>query len=652
MADRPPDSSPGRSADVGVALFLRFVRTSPDAIAVTRRSDGRILLANAAFLRLIGFKRDEVMGRTTLDLGIWVDEAERERLLEAVRQGPTGGVEFRLRRKSGEIRLVESSVQPIDLRGEECILAIDRDVTHRKLFEAERRRAHELLRATVESTTDGILVVDNTGRVTFANERFGQMWRIPPEVLETGSDRNLLEFVLDQLRAPEAFLSKVRQLYGSDSESFDTLLFRDGRIFERYSRPLIHGRGREGRVWSFRDVTNQRRAEEATRDAELKYRSLVEKIPAITYIDAARRSGRTLYISPQTKDILGFTQQEWLDDPALLATHVHPDDRFAWGEMNRRCDQTGDPFRQEYRIVRKDGRVVWVRDEASLVRDEQGRPQFWQGVMFDITERKRTEEQLEQAWQKEIEAGRQLRALDDMKNTFLQAVSHELRTPLTAVLGSALTLEREDVELAPEDQRSLLKGIANNARKLNQLLTDLLDMDRLARGIIEPKRVRTDVGELVKLAVEASGLLVNHPVDMQIEPVILAVDPPKIERIVENLLANTARHTPPGTPVWVKVQASSEGALISVEDGGPGVPPALRESIFQPFQQGRSRNPHSPGVGIGLTLVARFAELHGGRAWVEGRIGGGSAFRVFLPRAPMASEALAGEPEKPLFRGV
>jgi signal transduction histidine kinase len=117
--------------------------------------------------------------------------------------------------------------------------------------------------------------------------------------------------------------------------------------------------------------------------------------------------------------------------------------------------------------------------------------------------------------------------------------------------------------------------------------------------------------------------------------VTVSLDPAKVERIIENLLANAARHTPEGTPVWVRVeQPPGGGVLLAVEDAGTGVPAELRDSVFEPFRQGPDTPTHAPGVGIGLTLVARFAELHGGRAWVEERPGGGSSFRVLIPDAP------------------
>jgi signal transduction histidine kinase len=148
---------------------------------------------------------------------------------------------------------------------------------------------------------------------------------------------------------------------------------------------------------------------------------------------------------------------------------------------------------------------------------------------------------------------------------------------------------------------------------------------------VEPNRRPTDVGALVTRVVEASEICGGRPVTVEAEEVVLAIDAAKVERIVENLVANTARHTPAGTGIWVRVSPLDGGVLIAVEDEGEGVPRELKEAIFEPFRQGPQRSRHSPGVGIGLSLVARFAELHGGRAWVEDRAGGGASFRVFLP---------------------
>jgi signal transduction histidine kinase len=163
-------------------------------------------------------------------------------------------------------------------------------------------------------------------------------------------------------------------------------------------------------------------------------------------------------------------------------------------------------------------------------------------------------------------------------------------------------------------------------------VNDLLDLDRLERGIVEPDRRSTDVGQLVRrlvreLAVEA------HPVEVEADDRVAEIDPVQVERIVENLVVNACTHTPDGTPIWVKVLHERGGTAIVVEDAGPGVPEEIRPVIFEPFRQGGSGR----GLGIGLSLVSRFAELHGGWARVGDRDGGGARFEVFLPDVPAKS---------------
>ncbi len=386
------------------------------------------------------------------------------------------------------------------------------------------------------------------------------------------------------------------------------------------------------------DITERKEAEAQLREAEEKFRTIVENNPAIIYtqeFDPDDPSvSRTTYISPRQPEIFGYTVDDVLRDPTLWTRIIHPDDRqrvlAADVESNA---STSDRFSMEYRMISNDGRIIWVQDDAQIVRIE-GRPPFWQGFLLDITERKQAEEQLARALEVERDAAQRLRALDEMKNTFLQAVSHDLRTPLAAILGLAITLGRGDMQLPEDDARDLARRIADNAKRLDRLVMNLLDMDRLARGITTPKMEAVDVATVVKRVMDESDLIPASRLNANLESVVLPVDVSKVERIIENLLANTARHTPADASVWVSVLPDPSGVLILVEDDGPGVAQDIREEIFEPFRQGPDAPSHSPGVGVGLALVRRFAELHGGRAWVEERSGGGASFRVLLPRQP------------------
>jgi PAS domain S-box-containing protein len=401
----------------------------------------------------------------------------------------------------------------------------------------------------------------------------------------------------------------------------------------------------------------QLRAELATRgelerrliDVEASLQALLERLPGVVYALSPEAPNSVLYMSSQIQTLLGVTAADFTGDPELLRRLVHPDDLEWVAAECERTNQTGEPFSGEYRMRAADGQVRWVRDEAVLIRAGDGRPLFWQGILTDMTTSHLTAERLAEALDREQEAAHQfaaalereraaaehLRAVDEMKTTFLQAVSHDLRTPLTTILGIALTLEHRAAGLPASDLADLLHRLSGNARKLDRLLGDLLDLDRLARGTLTPRRQPVDLGALVHRVVDDAGVRDEHPVVVDAPPLLLAADAPKLERIIENLLVNAAKHTPSGTPIWVRLRATDDGGvLLAVEDEGPGVPAQLREQIFQPFRQGRTIADHAPGSGIGLALVAQFAGLHGGRAWVQDRPGGGASFRVFLPDTP------------------
>jgi signal transduction histidine kinase len=284
-----------------------------------------------------------------------------------------------------------------------------------------------------------------------------------------------------------------------------------------------------------------------------------------------------------------------------------------------------------------------------VARDITERRQAQQELRASLDRERAAIERLAAALAKEQAATEHLRDLDELKSGFLQAVSHDLRTPLASVLGIALTLERSRQALPSTEVDELLGRLSANARRLDRILSGLLDLDRLTRGVVEPRRERLDLGELVAGVVDQAqaDLVGDHPVHVDLESIEIAVDSAKVERIVENLLVNASRHTPPGTPIWVRVDRRTPGALLTVADAGPGVPAEQRERIFQPFHRGPGEASHAPGSGVGLALVAQFAGLHGGRAWVEPRIGGGACFQVLLPDSP---EGAPKAPSAPVTR--
>ena len=162
---------------------------------------------------------------------------------------------------------------------------------------------------------------------------------------------------------------------------------------------------------------------------------------------------------------------------------------------------------------------------------------------------------------------------------------------------------------------------------MERLLSDILDSDPMRRADLCPDLC--NVGEVVSRVLANIDLGPDHPVTTDIAPAMAKVDPVHLERIAENLLSNARNHLAAGVPIWVRVSPQAGGVLIAVDDAGKGVDPEIVSTIFEPFRRGADAG--SRGLGLGLSLVSRFAQLHGGRAWVENRPEGGASFRVFLP---------------------
>ncbi|HYX89254.1 MAG TPA: MASE1 domain-containing protein [Gaiellaceae bacterium] len=303
-------------------------------------------------------------------------------------------------------------------------------------------------------------------------------------------------------------------------------------------------------------------------------------------------------LEPQSLEI---TYERYLE-------RIHPDDRGQAKAIVAHAAATGSSFVFEHRTVLDDGRVRWLQGRGRVLLNDAGKPVRMVGTSQDVTERKQ---------------------LDELRDTILSTVSHELRTPLTSIIGFAITLRERGRTLEPAIYNEIVDHLADQSGRLQALLGDLLDLDRLRLGLMQPTFRLTDVGELVERVVNGRQAD-SRRVELDAGRIVAEVDAPKVERIVENLIVNAVKHTPPEAPISVRVESEDGGVLISVDDRGPGVAAGDRDAIFKLFQRG-DRVSGVPGAGVGLALVSQFAALHGGRAWVEENPGGGASFRVLLP---------------------
>jgi PAS domain S-box-containing protein len=621
--------------------YRTLIEQIPAITYMEDASTGDAIYTSPQVASLLGY--DEHEWGTYDQWSTAIHPGDRERVVEEdSRTNVTGDpfrCEYRLIAKDG--RVVWVLDEAVLMRDEAGVArywqGVRFDITARKEAEEQLRDAEERYRGLIE-TIPAVTYIDTVDELSQAvymspqvEDIFGytaQEWIADDSLWERGvhpDDRAAVTELVTRLNEDGTPYHAEYRFIRPDGRtvwvSDHAVVLRDAEGRPRFSQGV------------FFDITARREAEDQLRDAEERYRAIVEHVPAAIYLDQADRSMRSVYVSPQIEDITGMTPEEWIEDPELWLKLVPAEDRETVSRSYMEAMAQERPWQAEYRLMTRDGRTIWVHDETTVLRDEQGHPTYLQGVLMDITERKLAEQALRESEQRERDAAERLRALDEMKNTFLAAVSHELRSPLTSILGLSLTLERSP-DMGDLDRNDLLERLSSNARKLDRLLKDLLDIDRLNRGIVEPAYRTADVGALARRAVESLEALHARTVVIDTQPLVLTVDPPKIERIVENLAMNAARHTDEDRTIWVRVHPHDGGALLSVEDDGPGVPPELREAIFEPFRQGPTASPHSPGTGIGLSLVTRFAQLHGGRAWVDEREGGGAAFRVFIPAGP------------------
>jgi len=506
----------------------------------------------------------------------------------------------------------------------------------------------QILRAVLDSTADGILVVDDHGRVLMANQRFTELWGIPRELAETRDDRKLLEFVLDQLCDPQAFLAKVEQLYGSSHESLDILQLKMNRVFERYSAPLLRDGAIMGRVWSFRDITVRTRMESALRESEARFRFLYNASPVLMHsVDAA---GRVVEVNDHWLAVMGYRREQVLGR-RVVEFLSEQSQAYAENVAIPRLMRRGGVKDVRLEFITASGETIDALLTGLAVYDDNGVFERAIAVAVDVSERRRAEAE-RRRMETQMMHAQKLESLGVLAG----GIAHDFNNLLVGILGNADLALAEIAAGAPGRER--LSEIVESSERAAELCGQLLAYT--GKGQLDVRPI--DLSDLVRdtanlLAVSlSSGVALDYQLADDLPAV--DVDVTQIRQILMNLVTNASEavgdsggHVTVRTDVadcseaFLQELAPGDGlpagryAVVEVTDDGRGMDDDVRSRIFDPFFTSKDT-----GRGLGLASTTGIIRRHRGAIRVDSELGVGSRFRVFLPTSSAAAEPVHPPP--------
>jgi PAS domain S-box-containing protein len=485
---------------------------------------------------------------------------------------------------------------------------------------AEEGLAHSLSLqlATLESTADGIIVVDRKGKIVSYNQRFLSMWAIPEEFIRANDRQKALACAMEQIIEAEKFQEKIKDLYANpEAESHDELLFKDGRVFERYSRPQKIGDQIVGRVWSFRDVTDRKEAEQSLVRSELQYRDLVETSHDLIWsVDAEER---WTFVNQAARRIYGYEPSEMLG--RSFSKFQSPEYAQKDLEVFALIKEGKPAFQYVTQQIRKDGNPVWLSFNAMVVSDEAGNTIGAKGTARDITEKLKLEAEL-------------------LKTSKLESIgllaggiAHDFNNILTAIIGN-LSLMKTAPSLPAEVSLGLeeVQKASSRARDLTQ---QLLTFAKGGAPIKQSESIAGIIRDSAEFALHGSK--VRPEFDFAPDLSAVEVDAGQISQVIHNLVINSKQAMAKGGIVRISAanKEVSAGdnlplkpgryAVVSVRDHGNGIHPQHLSKIFDPYFTTKSS-----GTGLGLATAYSIIKRHDGLITVESEPGKGTVFHIYL----------------------
>jgi two-component system, sensor histidine kinase and response regulator len=617
--------------------FRVFVDHAADAFFLTDEQ-GRVLDVNRRACENLGYTRDELIGMSPFDFVDLEPTVFADRIGQLL-AGEAVAFESRHRRKDGTVFPVETRAKSFREGGRQFLVSLARDVTERKQAEERLRESEQRWRNLTEALPQLVWSATPDGTCDY----FSSQWTEHTGVAEAELlGWRWLETLHPDDREPTRRFW-LESVAGHHSYDIEYRVRRKGGDYRWFKTRGVPIRDTGGNIikWfgTCTDITE-------LRDSEERFRGTFEN--AAVGIGHRQLDGRFLRVNQRFCNILGYSRDELLQRTGPGITH--PDDLAAGVDLAEALLRGEVPgFTLEKRYVRRDGSPVWVDLSVSLQRDAAGKPDFFVGIVQDISNRKQLEGELRQAKEAAEAANR-------AKDEFLANVSHEIRTPMNAILG--MTELALDTPLT-EDQRQYLKAVKSGAESLLGLINDLLDFSKIEAAKMElepaPFSLRAAVGDTLRVLASRAhkkGLELASDVHPDV-PDALVGDAGRLRQVLLNLVGNAIKFTEEGEVV-VRVKAADapapEGEVelhVEVRDTGIGIAPDKRETIFRAFEQeDTSTTRKYGGTGLGLTIASRLVALMGGTIGVESEPGRGSTFTftVRLGRQSDQPEPTAARP--------
>ncbi|MBW4606853.1 MAG: PAS domain S-box protein [Hassallia sp. WJT32-NPBG1] len=442
------------------------------------------------------------------------------------------------------------------------------------------------------------------------------------------SQSEFFSMTIKDIRPPEeipALLNRIPGLRWADKR-FATRRHkkRDGtEIDVEITSHELTFKGRPARLVLARDITQEKQAQEALANSEEKFRQIAENIHEIFWMRDAKND-IVLYVNPAYEKIWGRSCESLYTNPQSFLDAVHPEDKpRVIGNLNKNVKKE---FEIEYRIVRPDDSVRWVWEHSFPIKNGLGKIYRRAVVTQDITERKRAEE-VQRNLEKELE-------LNELKIRFFSMVSHEFRTPLSTILISAQLLENSNKEWSEEKKLKNLERIQSSAKTMTQLLTDILTLTRAEAGKLEFRPQPLDLEDFCFSLLEEIKFSTRAQKDIlfvsECSQRIAWMDERMLRSIVSNLVDNAIKYSPDDSQIYFTLAAESGQAIFRVQDQGIGICKEEEEQLYQAFQRGENVGDVT-GTGLGLAVVKKCVELHGGSIKLESKLGVGTTFTVRIP---------------------